>query len=62
MAPLPFPRPGFLVVAGPSDRAMLQSPEHAEDPGMVKCEVNVPDIDPFGAHRVRPHAWPSLVR
>ena len=30
-----------------------------EDPSMVKCEVNVAHIDPFGAHRVRPHAWPS---
>jgi len=33
-----------------------------QDPGMVKCEVNVAHIDPFGAHRVRPHSRPSLVR
>ena len=33
-----------------------------QDPSMVKCEVNVAHIDPFGFDRIRPHAWPSLVR
>src|SRR6185437_13621763 len=33
-----------------------------QDPSMVKCEVNVAHLDPFGAQRVRPHAWPTLVR
>jgi hypothetical protein len=31
----------------------------AQDPGMVKCEVNGAHIDPFGAHCVRPHSWLS---
>ena len=25
---------------------------------MVKCEVNAAHVDPFGAERVRPNAWP----
>ena len=33
-----------------------------QDPGMVKCEVNVAHIDPFGAYRVRPYSWLRFVR
>ena len=34
----------------------------SKDKGVVKCEVNIPHIDPFDAPRVRSDSWRCLVR